>query len=973
MLNPSGDAQRTYLARVLPWPQEGDEQAYIGVHWSFKGNRKEPGWAGRAVRSVNEAVNAIAWAMRDGGTLGIYACMGSQKEAIEVVTPRSKWYKPVRSQTNIVALKSLFLDIDFKGGEHGYDTPQDAISALQQFLTATGLPRPSVIVRTGGGLHVYWTLDKRIPRHEWDPLAFALAEATKRHGFKCDTQCTVDASRVLRIPGTLNRKTDPPRPVTLVGATDFDYSTDKISQLLEPYKVARNGSLNGALPHKTPLTGVSDLAAGVDLPDNRPFEPKSVLRACPFLFNAVQTGGKDYTNPLWMMTTLAATFMEKGRQMAHVMGNKHPGYTPASTDALYDRKIKEKADLGLGWPSCQTISAYGSKVCQTCPHYLKGKTPFHFAQRVSQPVPAAAKLYVPAPFNDLPKGYTRDHTGVVNKQVTLEDGTITESPVHHAPLMQPWLQKDPTWTLNFTTILDKPAQIKLPLEAVNAPHEMRKLLQSQGFMIYSYEHKTFGDFLVAWVNKLKETRDAVISTSPFGWQMRGNKVEGFVYGGQVWTAGAPQLAPNPDVQTAKRYTPTGEMQPWLDMAQVITNQELPQLDAILAAAFAGPLTFISGHKGLLLSAYSTESGVGKSTAQSVAQAVWGNPRHRQMLNDTEKSVMNKIGELRHLPFFWDELKTEDQTRRFVSTVFQMDQGREVSRLNASVKQRDVGEWNTLMVCCSNDSLLDFVTSRTRMTTAGLYRIFEYEVPKRTKGKIDVSLATRMTAALEYNFGQAGLVYAKFLGANYPRIHSEVIDFQSELNQELEVQEDERYWTTVVASICMGAKFANELGLTKFNLGSLREFMITTLSNMRGIRKDAPVDLKDSMSVSDIFAQFMAVHRSRNTLKTNRIHLSAGKPPIGVIKTVGDPTRLERLDVHVGVEDKIVRIRSAALSDWLHEKGYSRHVFIRALKDQFGVREVRGRLGSGTDYADSTAYLLEMDLSGSPLVNFIDEA
>ena len=60
------------------------------------------------------------------------------------------------------------------------------------------------------------------------------------------------------------------------------------------------------------------------------------------------------------------------------MGNKHPGYTQESTDDLFDRKEREKAEKGLGWPSCQTISASGCTACQTCPHFEKEKSPLHW-------------------------------------------------------------------------------------------------------------------------------------------------------------------------------------------------------------------------------------------------------------------------------------------------------------------------------------------------------------------------------------------------------------------------------------------------------------------------------------------------------------------------------------------------------------------------------------------------------------------
>ena len=43
-------------------------------------------------------------------------------------------------------------------------------------------------MKSGGGLHIYFTLSRALTRAEWQPLAHALAEAGKRHGLKADYQ-----------------------------------------------------------------------------------------------------------------------------------------------------------------------------------------------------------------------------------------------------------------------------------------------------------------------------------------------------------------------------------------------------------------------------------------------------------------------------------------------------------------------------------------------------------------------------------------------------------------------------------------------------------------------------------------------------------------------------------------------------------------------------------------------------------------
>jgi hypothetical protein len=114
-------------------------------------------------------------------------------------------------------------------------------------------------------------------------------------------------------------------------------------------------------------------------------------------------------------------------------------------------------------------------------------------------------------------------------------------------------------------------------------------------------------------------------------------------------------------------------------------------------------------------------------------------------------------------------------------------------------------------------------------------------------------------------------------------------------------------------------------------------------------------------------------RGRHTLRTNRIHTKAGKPLKDSIKVISDASKLDTIYVHLGVEDKMLRMSSTYLSTWLGEHGYSRFLFTKSLEKTFGAKTIKGRIGSGTQYAGATEYLLEIPLLGTTHANFIDEA
>jgi hypothetical protein len=107
---------------------------------------------------------------------------------------------------NCQHLPALFLDADFK------TTPE---TEVRQRLAAFPL-QPSIVIHSGGGLHLYFLLeeplDLQVPA-ECDQ-ARSLLRRLALH-FECDL-ASAEPARVLRIPGTKNFKPDYPAPQPVV-------------------------------------------------------------------------------------------------------------------------------------------------------------------------------------------------------------------------------------------------------------------------------------------------------------------------------------------------------------------------------------------------------------------------------------------------------------------------------------------------------------------------------------------------------------------------------------------------------------------------------------------------------------------------------------------------------------------------------------------------------------------------------------
>jgi hypothetical protein len=210
-----------FLTLVVPWPAiDGD--GYINLHYTQA--RAADGkvfWFGKPTKAVAEAVALVERLVRQPNVRDIYFCLSRQR-----ATKLNQYGTVVaaRSRDNAVALTSIWLDIDVKDPPKGYASLQEAVRGLQAFEATVGLPPPSALVFSGGGLHVYWSSTKVFTPDEWRPLAERLKNAALQHGLRCDAGCTTDRARILRVPGTFNWKNGEKRPVKLMRlGTPYDF------------------------------------------------------------------------------------------------------------------------------------------------------------------------------------------------------------------------------------------------------------------------------------------------------------------------------------------------------------------------------------------------------------------------------------------------------------------------------------------------------------------------------------------------------------------------------------------------------------------------------------------------------------------------------------------------------------------------------------------------------------------------------
>ena len=219
----SGDTAG-FMSRVVPWPAVG-APGVINLHWTFPTYK---GMGGRPFRLLENLLKLAQWGASNPTAIkDIYFCLSQQAKTLPPKKPGGD-ERAARHADDALALKAIWLDIDVKPDkpEKAYVSKSQVLSALHKFCTDAGLPPATAGVYSGGGLHAYWISDRPLTVAEWQPFAEGLKALAIAHGLKCDYGLTTDCARVLRVPGTFNYKTTPPKGVRLAWLlpTDYDFA-----------------------------------------------------------------------------------------------------------------------------------------------------------------------------------------------------------------------------------------------------------------------------------------------------------------------------------------------------------------------------------------------------------------------------------------------------------------------------------------------------------------------------------------------------------------------------------------------------------------------------------------------------------------------------------------------------------------------------------------------------------------------------
>lgn len=792
--------------------------------------------------------------------------------------------KGSRTASKAQLIRSLFVDIDI-GKAGAYQTRQEAAQAFEEFMEKTHLNRLGQpwIVSSGGGLHIYWPFEKDESIETWKPIAEAFKKLCRQEKLKIDFGVTADAARVLRVPDTLNFKSDRPRRVRLLVEGEV-FSPMLLDDAIRGNLQEEFDTTPIDLPGKRPTLAPN--TTGVKLFENSSTSFKVILdksmagSGCAQVKHYVEHAAEDGVEPLWRgMLSLAQKCSDADEQTVYLT-KLHP----------YDEdRMHQKLREIKGPYPCTKFDSENPGVCTSCPHFGKITNPLALgrqietsteAKEVELIAPAAEPVKVTRPTP--PRGFSYGNKGGVfrEKKDTDADGKEFTTQVLVLPydlFVVDILNIDGDHQVHMIALRPEGATpVVIPQRSVVSKDDTVKHLANQN-IVAAYgagNDKHLFDYIRGCVEEASIAKAAVKVPASYGWQEDNT----FVYAEKVFTPGLPPRdLPMPNLVNLNRNTrAVGTLEDWRRGVNVLVHREMYDILGLMCISFGSPLMGFTGKsfRGMTFHVGSTDSGTGKSLSLAMAASIWGDPtKFRVSKGTSHVAMLQRFGMLRSLPLICDEItdKNRKDFEWFPAFLFDVSEGIGKDRMESGANKERLNqtEWNSLSLLSSNTHVLDFLTGARKHSSEGeIRRVLEYTpTDKIVWGTGEYELIE----LIDSNFAVAGPKYAQWLVDNKELAMQITRKVYVDIKREFNFADDERFWRAGCAAIVAGAtlassKYANVIDLP---LSGIKKFLLSLVNHARKEIKHSYRTAEDILNsyIREYYGKFVVVRALDGTLTT----------------------------------------------------------------------------------------------------------
>ena len=785
-----------------------------------------------------EAVDAVGGTMDSSG-VDAYFALASYKD------------DSARTVDNAAFLRAFFLDLDCGMGKPYADQPA-AAQALSVFISDTGLPSP-MVVNSGGGLHVYWPLTADVPAADWVPHAKSLKRLCAQHNLHADPAVTADAARILRTPGTHNFKAGQSRAVQIV-AQGQPTDLGVFVACLPPAPVDLSAAKQFG------MDDTSREMSGGDFPPcsfariaSRSLKDKGCAQIKHALADAAVLA-----EPLWRGLLSIAVRCEDGATAIHTASKAHPGYTAANTEA--------KAAETKGPYTCQWYKDNNGALCKGCTQtvstpLLLGKIvvaaevtddAYVVVKEADDETPAVA-LSIPA----YPYPYFRGTNGGVFRKDRDKEGDEVEVEIYPDDLYltERFFDSDEHGSgdgemvgINLHMRKDGVRRFFAPVTTLFSTEKLRDLLVRNGVVAYGKKLEQLMAYFASAIRKLQSQYAANKTRNQMGWTP---DLLGFVLGEVEYTANGAKLAPpaSGTRQLASAFKPTGTLAEWKRIANFYDRIGLEPHALALFLGFGSPLLrLMDGNvvKGAMVHLKHNGSGSGKSTAQMVANSIFGHPDDLLMKKeDTYAAKMHMLGMVNSLIFTVDEI-TNEKAEVLSDMAYGFTSGRGKHRMESQTNKMRTNNttWCNFTLTSGNASVTDVLQQYKSTADGELRRVLEISVPTYTgasKQEIDA-----VFSKLNTNFGVAGPIYIDHVLRNSDEVRRLLTTMQAKIDKELGLDQTDRFYSSIMTCAFVGALVAKRLGLHDLDIPKVYRYAVALV---RDSKQSTKADVGDSMTTA----------------------------------------------------------------------------------------------------------------------------
>ena len=735
-----------------------------------------------------------------------------------------------RTKGNVQNLKSFWLDLDCGEGKP-YQDQAAGLSSLQKFCVHIGLPKP-ILVDSGRGLHVYWTLEEAITRADWEPVMARLQELCNIHDLYADPTC-FEAARVLRVPGTYNFKGEEPLEVSVLSGGSGPLPLAEYKRILGVKEEL--SLLFGDAKRSTP----SLLQQKME--DNNEYHFTKILArslggtGCNQIKAYYESRDTASYDEWFRVLTVAASCNDRDTAV-HTVSEGHEGYDP---------EVVEDKVRGLTFATgCVKFAEANPSGCESCPHFGKISSPRRLGIEVSEAdetdnvvesegEDGGVDTFVIPPY---PFPFFRGKSGGIYRKPPPGAEETDPILVYDEDLYVVKRMRDPELkdvaVLRHHMPFDGIREFIVSMRVMQDAPELKKVLADEGVIASKKQYELIAECLMLSAKYQRDRKRAEQMRLQFGWADNDSK---FIVGDlEITKDGDFHSPPSTTTRNIAQFLgPVGDFNKWKEVFNLYGTPGLEPHAFAALTAFGAPLLKFLGQSGALINLIHPNSGTGKTTILHMCNSIWGHPsRLCAVKDDTLNAKIMRLGIMNNLPIVVDEMTntTADELSAFTYCV---SQGRGKDRVKASSNElrNNATSWQTIALCSSNASFYEKLASKKNTPDGEMMRLMEYKIDYTTV--IEPSVAKHMfDHQLMGNYGHAGPRYARWLLENLEEARDLALSTQAKIDSELGLMPRERFWSAVVAANLSGGLIAKRLGLLDWSLKRLYSWATDEIKAMR---------------------------------------------------------------------------------------------------------------------------------------------